>query len=229
MGSDRDHTPPGTARRRLFTAVMLLLPVLFFVLLEVGLRLGGYGGSWPLFEPVPGYESYLYQNREVARRYFHGVDNVPTGLSDAFRGEKDSSVVRIVVQGGSSAAGYPFYYGGSFSRMLEQRLQQTFPGRTIEVVNTALAAVNSYTLRDFTAEILAIEPDAVLIYAGHNEYYGALGVGSSESFGRHPAVVNLDLRLQNFRTVQGLRDLLSAIAGWAGRQHKTHHDTTGTL
>ena len=28
------------------------------------------------------------------------------------------------------------------------------------------------------------EPDAVLIYAGHNEYYGALGVGSTESLGR---------------------------------------------
>ena len=155
--------------------------------------------------PVPGQPDYRYQNREVARRYFARQANVPTGLFDFFRAEKDSSVYRIVVMGESSAAGFPFYYGAAFSRQLQQRLQQTFPGRTIEVVNTALAAVSSYTLRDFTGEILAQRPDAVLIYAGHNEYYGALGVGSSESLGRAPGLVNLYLRLQRLRVVQALR------------------------
>ena len=58
---------------------------------------------------------------------------------------------------------------------LEERLQATFPGREIEVINTALTAVNSYTLLDQADEIAGQRPDAVLIYTGHNEYYGALG------------------------------------------------------
>ena len=41
-----------------------------------------------------------------------------------------------------------------------------------------MAAVNSYVLLDFVDEILDVDPDAVLIYAGHNEYLGVFGVAS---------------------------------------------------
>jgi hypothetical protein len=41
--------------------------------------------------------------------------------------------------------------------------------------------VNSYTFYDKIDEILKEDPDAILIYAGHNEFYGELGIGSSKS------------------------------------------------
>ena len=210
-----DSSPPRPADRRrwLFTGAMLLIPVLFFVLLEGGLRVFGYGDDYPLFEPIEGYPQYLVQNREVARRYFAQQTNVPTALHDVFDAEKGADEYRIFVQGGSTAAGFPFYHGGAFSRMLEDRLQQTFPDRKIEVVNTAMAAVNTYTLLDLADEIIAQHPDAVLIYAGHNEYYGALGVGSTESLGPFRGLVNTYLRLRRFRTVQLLRSGLAAASG----------------
>ena len=197
------------SRHRLFTALMWCIPVLFFLLLECGLRLFGVGGAYPLFVPVPEAPDFLVMNREMAKRYFAREVRVPTGLHDVFLAQKDSQTVRVFVQGGSSAAGYPYYYGGSFSRMLEQRLQQTWPGRRIEVVNTAVAAVNSYTILDQVDEILEHEPDAVLLYAGHNEYYGALGAGSAESLGRERRVVNLYLSLRSWRTLQAIRLLMS--------------------
>ena len=92
--------------------------------------------------------------------------------------------------------------------MLEQRLLQSFPGKNIEIINTAMAAVNSYTLRDLADEIIAQDPDLVLIYAGHNEYYGSLGVGSAESLGRFVGVVNAYLKLQDFCVVQALQRML---------------------
>ncbi|NNE45566.1 MAG: tetratricopeptide repeat protein [Rhodothermales bacterium] len=206
-------------KRKVFVVMMLLLPILFFALLEVGLRLAGYGEHYPLFEPVPGYASYKRPNEDVARRYFASIEKVPGIPFDSFRAVKDSNTFRIFVQGGSTAAGFPFYFSGSFPDMLEQRLLQSFPGRNIEVVNTAMAAVGSYTLADLADEIIAEEPDLVLIYAGHNEYYGALGVGSSESLGRSPVVVRAYLKLQNLRLVQGLRSLLSsAAAAFQGRE-----------
>jgi len=205
---------PALSRRTraLFWALTLALPLLFFLALEGGLRLAGYGHSYPLFEPVEGYEAYRMQSRQVARRYFHHTAEAPTGLHDLFLAEKPPDEVRLFVQGGSTAAGFPFYHGAAFSRMLEARLAETFPGRPVEVVNTAMAAVNSYTLLDLSAEILRERPDAVLIYAGHNEYYGALGVGSTESIGQSRALVNLYLRLRPLRTVQLLRDGLGGLA-----------------
>ena len=185
----------GIEKKRVFYALMWSIPVLFFILVEGGLRVIGFGQDYPLFVPVEAAPEYLVMNRDVALRYFNQEVRVPTGLHDAVRADKDSAVVRIFVQGGSSAAGYPYYYGGSFSRMLEQRLQQGWPTRKVEVVNVAMAAVNSYTILDQVDGILAQSPDAVVIYAGHNEFYGALGVGSSQSLGRNRHVVNLYLRL----------------------------------
>ena len=74
-----------------------------------------------------------------------------------------------------------------------------------------MAAVNSYTLLDLADEVVAVQPDAVLIYAGHNEYVGALGAASSEALGGSPAVVRAYLRLRRFRTVQLVRNGLAAI------------------
>lgn len=213
MTTAPDPASPSGSRRLLFTAGMLLIPVLFFALLEGGLRLGGYGDDYPLFIPIEGHPQYLVQNREVARRYFARQADVPTSLHDVFDAEKGEGEFRVFVQGGSTAAGFPFYHGAAFSRMLEHRLQRTFPERKIEVVNTAMAAVSSYTLLDFADEIVAQAPDAVLVYAGHNEYYGALGVGSTESLGGFRGLVTTYLKLRRFRTVQLLRNALGSAAG----------------
>ncbi|MDE2826368.1 MAG: tetratricopeptide repeat protein [Bacteroidota bacterium] len=211
----------GIEKKRVFYALMWSIPVLFFVLAEGGLRVIGFGQDYPLFVPVEAAPDYLVMNREVAHRYFNQEVRVPTGLHDAFRAEKDSAVVRIFVQGGSSAAGYPYYYGGSFSRMLEQRLQQSWPARKVEVVNVAMAAVNSYTILDQIDGILAQSPDAVVIYAGHNEFYGALGVGSSQSLGRNRHAVNLYLRLQSWRILQLIRNGLSQVAQTLARDQNS--------
>ncbi len=226
----RDTSSPGTPDRSGATlsrtektglyVLMLLSPLLLLAVLEGGLRLFGYGDDYPLFVPVDGRESYYYQNRDVARRYFANLETIPTSLLDFFPIVKRPGTFRIFVQGGSSAAGFPFYYGGAFSRMLEQRLAQTYPDRRIEVINTAMAAVNSYTLLDLQPEILENRPDAVLIYAGHNEYYGAMGVGSSESLGRAPWLKRAYLKLRKLRTVQLLRALISRAASVVGGRGK---------
>ena len=218
--STRTSPPPSPEtsalsqrRRRVFTAAMLLIPVLFFVLLEGGLRLADYGEDHPLFQPLDENPQYLVRNAEVARRYFAHRAEVPAPPHDVFGAVKGDDEFRIFVQGGSTAAGFPFYEGGAFPRMLERRLQTTFPDRTIEVVNTAMDAVSSYTLLDLADEIIAQSPDAVLIYAGHNEYYGALGVASTESLGRFRGVVTTYLRLRPLRTVQLVRTVLAGFGG----------------
>ena len=221
-------SPRSPGRKGLFTLAALLIPIAFFALLEGGLRLAGYGQAYPLFKVIPGYEAFLYPNEEVARRYFPAANTIPGIPFDSFPADKDSAAYRIFLQGGSSAAGYPYYYGAGIADMLEQRLLQTFPGRPIEVVNTAMSAVNSFTLYDFVDEILEQDPDLVIIYAGHNEYYGALGVGSSITLGPAPSITRLYLKLDGLRTVQGLRSVLSKLAA-LGRRGNAGAEPSGTL
>ena len=135
----------------------------------------------------------------------------------------------MFVQGGSSAAGWPYGYGASLAGMLQHRLQSAFPQRNIEVIDTAMVAVNSYTLLDFADEIIAQQPDAVLIYAGHNEYLGILGVGSVVSVGRARPVVLAWLALHELRLFQLLERAYTAITAWLPSGKETTQESRGTL
>jgi hypothetical protein len=84
MPSARDSKPLTPARRWLFRLSILAIPVLFFILLEAGLRLGGYGQSYPLFITVADAPGYLQANQEVVRRFVveetREPENVALGL-----------------------------------------------------------------------------------------------------------------------------------------------------
>lgn len=172
--------PQGT-RKYVFWLILSLLPLVFFALLELGVRLVGVGKQYPLFIPLEKEPQYLQPNPDVIKRFFSRPELAPSVSPDTvyFLAEKPADSLRIVVLGESSAAGFPYGRFGSPAGMLEQRLKPLYPEKHIEIINVAMAAINSYTLRDFTEEVLAIKPDIVLIYAGHNEYLGVMGVGSS--------------------------------------------------
>ncbi|MDZ7343885.1 MAG: tetratricopeptide repeat protein, partial [candidate division KSB1 bacterium] len=201
----RDLQIAQRRRERWFKTVMLGLPLLFFIALEVALRTINYGGNLSLFIPVEAAPSYLRINPHFASRYFANLRVTPETSNDVFTATKAAGAYRIFVLGGSSAYGYPYGHNGSFSKFLLQRLQAQFPEKRVEVVNLAMPAINSFTLLDMLDEVWQQQPDALVIYAGHNEYYGALGVGSTESFGQSRPIIKLYLKLQRFRTFLLLR------------------------
>jgi tetratricopeptide (TPR) repeat protein len=202
----------GQNREKWYRALMLLLPVLFFVMVEMALRWGNYGGDLRLFKEttVNGAPCYTI-NPDVTRRYFRTIQ-VRAGISsDVFAKEKGLSTVRIFCLGESSTLGYPYFYNGAFPAMLKDRLETLWPEKNFEVVNLGITAVNSYTVADFAGEIVAFKPDAIIVYCGHNEFYGALGVGSTESVGRIRWLIKAYLALEEWRTFRLLRDGVNAI------------------
>jgi hypothetical protein len=107
--------------------------------------------------------------------------------------------------------GFPYGNNLTFARILNRRLSDAFPERRIEVVNTAMTAVNSYAMLDLMDEIVHQKPDALLIYAGHNEFYGALGVASMESLGKARWLVKAFLGLRKYRTFGLIRDAICLV------------------
>lgn len=195
------------AKQRIFTVVTILLPVFILLMIECILRIVSYGESAPLFVSAPDETSqYWGMNRDVSRRYFRDDSFFPTPRKDLFLKTKTEDVYRIFVLGGSTTAGFPYGHNLSFPRILQRRLADTFSDRRIEVVNTAMTAINSYTILDFMDEIMACQPDAILIYAGHNEFYGALGVGSTVSAGKNRTIVLAYLKARHLRLFQLLQN-----------------------
>lgn len=197
------------ARTTIFRIISILLPFLLLGLLELSLRLFHYGYDTSLFIEAPGNKDYLVFNPDASKRYFTDQLNATTGNREPFRKVKEAGTLRIFVLGESTTIGYPYFHNGSFHRWLQYRLMRSFPDKKPEIVNISLTAVNSYTVLGFAREAVNYSPDAILIYAGHNEYYGALGVGSTNRLGNSPRLVNLLLWLRQLRTVQLLTKVYS--------------------
>ncbi|WP_228851423.1 SGNH/GDSL hydrolase family protein [Aegicerativicinus sediminis] len=201
-------------RKVVFKLIAIALPFIFIFILEVLLRMVGYGEDYQLFHRIPmdNKPDYLVMNKKMAKKYFQDDDLRSDNQSDLFLQTKTDSTFRVFVQGASTVVGFPFYKGGSFPRMLKHRLSLTFPDKNVEVINTGMTAVNSYTLLDIANDIIKQNPDLVIIYAGHNEYYGAYGIGSSISYGSFPFVIRSYLKLKKLRFFQLLENTYHKIS-----------------
>ncbi len=195
------------ARTRLFTFLALLIPVVLLALLEAGLRLAHFGAEYDLvYRRTLAGEPYYVLNRHVARRYFSFSDvAIPDARDAVFRVHKRPNGLRIFCLGGSTTAGFPYTYNATFPSLLQDRLEALFPDGDVEVVNVGISAINSYSVLDFVHELVRYEPDAFVIYMGHNEFYGALGVASSQSFGKSRWLKLAFLRLEKLKVFQLVR------------------------
>lgn len=213
---NQDPKKPLSAKKKAaFYTITFSIPLLFFIIIEIILRSINYLGNTDLFiDPNIPNEEYLIPNPNFAARYFFYTNTIPNPSIDVFLKEKPANGYRVFAMGGSSAAGYPYGFNGTYSRVVKDVLQDAMPDRNVEVVNVGISAISSYTLFDQVDEIIEQEPDAIMIYAGHNEFYGALGVGSNENLGAFPGFVRFYLRLQRFKTFMMLRTIIVDSGKW---------------
>ena len=217
MPPHRKQEPPvpiSAARRRAFMLITLAFPLVLVCAFELVLRLVHYGPDLSLFttEVVDG-RTYHVMNPDVRRRYFANMDFNPTTSVDDFLVPKPPGTYRVFCLGGSTTVGYPYWYNASFSTFLRERLQRVFPEKSIDVINLGMTATNSFTVLDMARDVVDYEPDLIIVYDGHNEFYGALGISSNESPGHARWLTEAYLRLIHFRTFLLLRDLYGRASG----------------
>ena len=182
--------------------IAILLPFFLLILAESLLRLFSYGDNRHLFIEAPENKNFLVFNPHASEKYFIDPAFSTTGDYELFKKKKDPNTLRFFVLGESTTIGYPYFHNASFHRWLLYRLMHSFPKKNFEIINLSLTAVNSYTVLGFAKEVVNYDPDGVLIYVGHNEYYGALGVGSTQSIAGSPGIIHLMLQLRQLRIVQ---------------------------
>lgn len=175
-------------------------PVVFFAGLEGVLFLTGR------FEPVRVLERVMHQGKEYwATVPEYGAfalrrKNPPRPQEIWVPVEKEPGTLRVVVVGESAAAGFPGEEFGQ-ARLLDALWRERFPDRPIEVVNLTMVGVSSHILRRFVEEAMAMDPDALVIYMGHNEVIGPYGPAARLA-GFYPAgwMAQASLAARNTRT-----------------------------
>jgi len=208
-----DHDQPKGKKLLLFKILSALSLFIILLVLELILRLFNYGVDTSLFVKYPPDERFMVMNYYASNKFFPDTVSATKGNQELFAINKAPNTFRIFVLGESTTIGYPFRPNGSFHRWLQYRLMQMYPDKNFEVINLSLTAVNSYTVLDFGKQLAQYQPDAVMIYTGHNEYYGALGIGSTTSVGSNRFLLQTLVKLRTFKTVQLLNNCIGSIAG----------------
>ena len=190
-------------------AAATLAPLLALTLLESGLRLGGYGYPAAFFVPVAGQAAVATNPRFGWRFFPPAVARSP--VIDRLADPKPAGVYRVFVLGGSAAMGTPEPAFG-FGRALEVLLEERFAETDFEIVNAAMAAINSHVALEIARDCMRREPDLFVVYLGNNEVVGPYGPGTVFA----PAAaslttIRLGLRLRRLRAGQLLRRGLTAL------------------
>jgi tetratricopeptide (TPR) repeat protein len=217
------------SKRLVFNLIITLIPLLFVIFFELILRVVGYGDNLNLFinHPDKDYKEYRIVNPIVGKKYFQKFE-YSSPARDIFLKKKPKDCFRVFVVGSSSVIGFPYDNNLMFSRILHEKLMEAYPGKKIEMVNTAITAINSFTFLDYIPQILREEPDAILFYEGHNEFYGAFGVGSNEAATHNPLLINIHLKMMNLRVYQLTRNIISGVAARFSKVN-TAAEKRGTL
>jgi tetratricopeptide (TPR) repeat protein len=208
--------PPARPRARFwgFHLVALLgLPLILLLVLEGLLRAFGYGYPTSFFLDTQREGKAVWiDNQDFGRRFFPpGLVRYPRPTT--FAKIKSPGTLRVFVLGESAAMGDPDFKFG-LPRMLEVLLRERFPGRPIEVITTAMVAINSHVILPIAEDVAPCQADLWVVYMGNNEMVGPFG--SASIFGRQvPPVplVRTGLALKTTRLGQGM----DAWLHWARR------------
>jgi tetratricopeptide (TPR) repeat protein len=173
---------PASGRRLLFLRIAaLLLPFALAALVEIGLRLGGYGFDPHFFRPIQiGGENYLVQNDSFSYRFFPPENARNPGVL-RMKAAKPPGTFRIFIFGESAAMGDPEPAYGP-ARYMEAELRARFPQAKFEVINVAFTAINSHVILPIARECARHEGDLWIVYMGNNEMVGPFGAATV--FGR---------------------------------------------
>ena len=168
-------------RKILFAAVMT---VLVLGLVEIVLRIGGVDPVVDHDDPFVGFagSELLFTERVLddGTRVFVTAESKRGHFNvQRFAAEKPAGTLRVVCLGGSTTYGRPYDDRTSFAGWLRELLPEADPGRAVEVINAGGISYASYRVARIVDEMLAHEPDVLVIYTGHNEVdeertYGAV-------------------------------------------------------
>jgi len=176
-GNAGGSSPAGLRLCLFRTAALLLAPLTFLIMLELALRIAGFGypTHFLLERKVQGKPVFV-QNDDFGRRFF-GNNYARTPMSFAIDQKASAETIRIFVLGESAAFGDPRPDFG-LPRMLQTMLSLRYPSTHFEVVNASMTAINSHVIREIASDCAEADGDFWIVYMGNNEVVGPFGSGT---------------------------------------------------
>lgn len=200
------NTPDARAKTTfLQKALLILFGFVLVFALEGALRLAGVGGPTSIYvmgKDSSGRDVYV-TNQALNRRLFFPVTGDETNFPrpqmpyTRFPVKKEPGTFRFFTVGASSSVAMPYGPNAAFTSFLREMIAAGMAGTKVEGINASMTAVSSYQVGRWVSEILdRYDPDLVVVYTGHNEFYGVLGAGSAMSVGSNRTLTRVFQKIQ---------------------------------
>ncbi len=178
---------------------MIVVPLAVLLLLEGSLRLFRFGYPTGFF--ISAGSGMRTTNPKFGWQ-FHSRQSASTPTPTLLANAKPPGTKRVFVLGESAAAGTPDP-AFSFSRMLDQMLQQEFPGQRVEVINAAMRGIDSHIIRQIADECASLSPDLFIVYMGNNDMVGLHSPAPGEvSWLKRPSLIQFEHSVRRLKLSQ---------------------------
>ncbi|MCI0514898.1 GDSL-type esterase/lipase family protein [candidate division KSB1 bacterium] len=230
-------------KRIVFYTILIALPVVIWLAIEYLAN-----SITHRFDPlkVDHQKKSLYINQDYFNDFFlYDIERVfNTSASNRVLHLEKGNRFRIFCFGGSTTAGYPYNtlpeYNcpASFPNYLRGILQYNRNLPEIEILNVGSNAFNSLSVLKLFHDLEPYDPDLIIVYCGHNEYFGPNEFTLSKKFNQRLTqkfVHHALLSVRQTYLYQGLRWLLKKIrkkglveyknyAGWSLQNTLSQND-----
>ncbi len=208
------------SRRRtwLLRGLTASLPVVLLLLVETALRVvPAWSEERDPYVNVSSLSAFSRQTVDGKEYYTITHDRVYSHGSVSIPVEKPANTLRIFCVGSSACAGWPHPQGETFTAYLKQALATAYPDRNVEVVNAAAHGFAAYRTRRILDEVVEMQPDAVLVWEGNNEFLEDRSYDSAGAW--------VDALAGHLRVTQALVDVAHRRMELSGEQLRGEADT----
>lgn len=148
----------------------IFLVLLVFIIIEILVRL--FFPDNPSDNMIDLGPINLFSKEIIQGETWYKISN-KNAYSDRnifFKKEKEKDQIRIICLGGSASASWPHPPTEIYNSYLEKSLQKIYPSKKIEIINCSAHGFASYRVRQVFETIIPLQPDAVIIWSGNNEF-----------------------------------------------------------
>jgi lysophospholipase L1-like esterase len=201
----------------LFIFLALAIPIVLIGVVELGLRLAGYGGfgtTYHIAATGPDGRTLIAADNQRVDTFFFNNRDLPGQLNPThFWNPKGEDTLRVIVVGESAIKGFPQPASLTAPSFLGEMLRDALPERTVEVINLGTTAIASFAILELGTEALEQDPDVLIVQAGNNEFFGAFGVASLNRAGNSPGAIALQRWGKSLALVQWADETLAKLRG----------------
>lgn len=163
---------PARPTRRVwsFRLGAIALGLLPFLLLELALRWFGFGDPTARRDPLAGFSQRYPLFERVGDNYRTVRSRLPFFGDQEFAATKPTNTFRFFTFGGSTVYGHPYLNDTAFPAWLALEFAGRDATQKFEAINCGGVSYASYRLAPIVHEVLAYQPDLIILAMGHNEF-----------------------------------------------------------